>query len=1220
MKNLESAANFLSGWTYSWMDPVFRLGSAMSDDNYMDISEEDKSEKHHHMFTVYKSMFPDRFLFKYIFKTSSVLFYKQLLFGILYAIVSVIPSFMLNQLLNSNTIWAYLGYLCLMVLGIFISSLFVNKTYACGNRLVIRVYSILQSDIMLQTMARKQFQMPLQGELFNYINIDTKIVAEFTRTAYYLITAPIQILVCTAVLCLFLGPSGLLIIGILLVTVPVQKVVMSIIRRLQTRILHFTDERISTTSELLQAIKLVKLNAWEDLFYSKITTIRQLELQSLRNFKWIMAAFDVLFGAIPVLLPLFTLLLYLQFNSVLDPAVVFSMLALLQIVQYPIKDYPETALKYFEFKVSINRLQRYLQADIDTPDVAHLNYIGFKHCKLGYLKPHLNFESYNQTVNSDDFLFLLDLNVIIPPNKLTVILGKTGSGKSLFLQSLCNQLPIFQGEASIGDNELIGYVPQSPWMCHMSIKDNIVLDKEFDPIRYQQILQQCCLLQDINTLPNKDLQLPQSCSGGQIQRIALARALYQNPNIYCFDDFLSSLDAITVKSILNNVILGSLKDKTRLLVTHDTNLLLPNADYIIIMKDGKNIIHGTLQQLQEKITGFDRFVVANSGTSAISMDSSELATAAPVIVQHEKLNGVITSNTYLFYIKCIGGVFLVILILFGDLALQLLSFARDLSLKYWSTTKSSATEFLAYPGTHAAGLNAFYADIYIQIVCVYILLNLLVQCFKVIMDMRGALLIHNKLLSTILGCDLLSLSSTGTILNRFSNDMNVVDKQMANSLFSVTYFIIMISSILVFIMTYAPWFIIPSFVIVVCYYKLSLFYLNCSRELKRLESSNRSPLMTCVLDVINGTTSIQTGGLESHMKQQILTKLDLVNNMLFQMNMSSRWLSIRSDMVGGLIVLTCGLSLIGMEKGLIGLLLTFALQITNSLIWLLQHRSNLEMDCCAVERIQEYVGLPQERSGDLKLTQIDQNWPNAGNIKINDLSVTINKNEILKHITLKIKQGHKVGIVGRTGAGKSTFLNVFFQLYQYQGQILVDDVNLNEIDKQIVRKRLTLIPQDPILFKGTIRDNLDLFNEYEDQQLYRVMDKAHIKMKLDDLVEFDGNNKSIGEKQLLCLARAMLKNSKLICIDEGTANLDDASTEVIQKLMINMKETTILCVAHKIKTIIGFDKIIVMNHGEIVEYNTPQVLINNPNSYFLKLCKESGDYEFIISEFSRIMS
>ena len=1180
-------AGVIARWTYSWMDPLFKMGSLIDEHNYMDINEQDLTEKHYHMYSIVKSMYPERSIHSYLFRTLKSLLFKQLGIGILYACVSALPSYMLYELLLTNSYGMYIGFLGLLVLFLMISSLLVNKTYALGNRIVIRVYSIMQSEIMQQTIDKKEYQLPVQGELINLMNIDTKIIAEFMRISYYLISAPIQIAVCTVVLCILLGYAGLLIVGILILTVPIQKVVMTSIGKLQTTILYYTDKRISSTSELFHAIKLVKLNAWEDLFYKKINKLRSLELVALRRFKWIMGTFDVFFGIIPVILPLITLLVYLQTFNSLNPAIVFTLLSILQIVQYPIRDYPETALKYFEFKVSIRRLERYMKLREEQNNISITNFIGFKHAKLGYLKPE-----HTPSTNPDDFLFLLDLNIIIPPNKLTVVIGKNGSGKSLFLKALCNQVPLYEG--IIGSQAQIGYVSQVPWIINDSIKNNIILDQPFDPERYKLVLDLCQLTLDIQSFPNQDESLPHYCSGGQLMRLNLARVLYKSNDMYCFDDILSSLDSITAKSILNKVILKFCQTKTTLFATHQSDLVLPYADYIVIMKDGKSIIHGTRQQLMDKLAGFDKYLTLQDSVEPI------LKNLTIQTVAQEKLQGKLSKSTLYFYIRSMGGLFILIIVAISDLGLQIVQFFRDIDLKDWSNAENS--------------FDPIYPHTYLYLTAGFTVVHLTSAFLKVVVDNKAAFNVHEQLLNKCLHSKLLSLSITGTILNRFSNDMLIVDKNISNSLFSVVYFVIMILSVLVFIMVNSYWFIIAAIVIILIYYKISKFFLNTNRELKRLESSLKSPLMATILDIYHGIPLLAVYDAENYLISKLNTQIDAVNNLLFQQFMANRWLSIRSDFIGALIVLCSGFSVITLNKGTVGLVLNFSLAIINSLIWLLQHRSNLESDSCAVERIMEYTLLDQEDENNNQ----SANWPIAGGIKIVNLQVELNKTIILRNIQLKIKGKSKIGICGRTGSGKSTLLNTIFQLYEYSGTIFIDDEDISTLSKRFVRRKMTLIPQDPILLEGTLRDNLDLFNEYDDAALYRVLQKSQLTMKLDDKILLNGTNKSVGEKQLICLARAMLKNSKIVCIDEATANLDDHSSKSIEQLILNLKESTALCIAHKLKTIIRFDKIIVMHLGEIVEFNTPKVLLNNPNSYFLKLCKESGDFDYIVSEINQL--
>eukprot|EP00834_Sanchytrium_tribonematis_P001605 NODE_41_length_34096_cov_2.002235.p1 type:complete len:947 gc:universal NODE_41_length_34096_cov_2.002235:10830-13670(+) len=911
LKNHEVQASFFSKLLFTWMNPVFKLGNNLNDLNYMKMNETDRSESQYYTYCLFKSMYPERSIFKYIFKTIQSLWLKQLFFGLLYSVFSVMPSFLLHLLLKSGNSNEFILYLLLMVLAIILTSLFVNQTYFCGNRLVMRVNSILLSDIAYRTLEKKQFEIPISENILNLVNIDVKIVAEFSRILYYLVTAPIQILTCTIVLCSFLGYPGLVALLILLLTVPIQKFLQGKILKLQTKILEYTDKRLQSTNDLLDAIQIVKLNAWENFFEKRIGGFRDLEIQTLRRFKWFMGSFDLLFSLVPTLIPYIVITLSLSLGNSLPPSSIFGLLSILQIIQYPIREFPETALKYFEFKVSISRLQDFLQIVDIKENVNSLNYVGFKHAKLGYLKEG------HESASADDYSFMLDINLKVPENCLTVILGKSGSGKSSFLKALLGQVPLYEGEISRGIHEnaanSVSYVSQIPWLMNASIRSNILFFQKYDPIRYQHVINICSLSHDLDIITDGDETIANlNLSGGQKQRIALARALYSNHEIYLFDDIFASLDSSTAQDIISNVFLQELRSKTRIICTNNPNLILPQADYVILMKDGRPIIHGSPEQLKDKLSGFDKMLLRAPISEKASLNTEHEQKSKAF----EKIYGDTKFTTYLLYIKCLGGIFIFLLFLGGDLFLQILGFLRDYNLKLFSMEPKS-----------------IYLNNYIYIVIAYSIAHLIFTFFKVVSDMLASKKIHKLLLKSVLysKVEFFRLNSVGKILNRFSNDMLIIDKTLNISLFSVAYFVINIASIFVFIIFFVPWFSIPAFVVAFAYYKVSVYFLKTGRELKRLESSFKSPLMNEYLNAIEGATFIDVFSVKSNFIENLSEKIDLYNNIQFQLNCANRWLSIRSDLMGSIIVLSTGLALIAVpDIGIVGLVLTYALNITNS--------------------------------------------------------------------------------------------------------------------------------------------------------------------------------------------------------------------------------------------------------------------------------------------------
>lgn len=496
--------------------------------------------------------------------------------------------------------------------------------------------------------------------------------------------------------------------------------------------------------------------------------------------------------------------------------------------------------------------------------------------------------------------------------------------------------------------------------------------------------------------------------------------------------------------------------------------------------------------------------------------------------------------------------------------------------------------------------------------------------------------IFKKVLTRVLRARLRFFDKTplGRIMNRFSKDIESVDQDLTPTAEGVFICIVQCVSVLVLIVIITPGFLIFAFVIAFLYYLVGVFYLTLSRELKRYESITKSPIHQHFSESLNGVATIRAYGVESRFMKQNLSAIDNNNRPFFYLWVANRWLAFRIDLVGSLVMFFAGifvlLSIDKIDAGLAGLSLSYAISFSESALWIVRLYSNVEMNMNSVERLQEYLEIEEEPPAEIPETEPRASWPEHGAIKVNDLSLRYAPElpRVIKNVTFDVEPTNKIGIVGRTGAGKSTIITAFFRFLDPEtGSIVIDGVDISKIGLRNLRQAITIIPQDPTLFTGTIRSNLDPFNQYSDEEMFEALRRVNLIspgetsnndsgenqnkfLNLASSVSEGGGNLSQGQRQLMCLARSLLKSPKVILLDEATASIDYKSDATIQKtIREEFSHSTILTIAHRLRSIIDYDKILVMDAGKVVEYDDPYILIANKESLFYSMCENSGELD-----------
>ncbi|XP_054708720.1 multidrug resistance-associated protein 1-like [Uloborus diversus] len=841
---------------------------------------------------------------------------------------------------------------------------------------------------------------------------------------------------------------------------------------------------------------------------------------------------------------------------------------------------------------------------------------------------------------------LQGINLHVDKGSLTAIVGTVGSGKSSLLSALVGDMHKISG--SIDVKGTLAYVPQQAWILNQTFKENIVFNKTVDLEKYESILQCCCLLPDINQLPAADQteigEKGINLSGGQKQRISLARAVYQDADVYLLDDPLSAVDAHVGKDLFENVISNSgiLAYKTRILVTHNVSVL-PLVDMIIVMEEGIIKEWGTYEVLKENsgsfldliqeqkkeqiyenseeqmIEGSDCCDHKNQTSNLLNFEASSLH-ALPEhqngkLIEEEAYEiGQVKWITYYNYLKYSKFYYLLPSIC-SYMVYQVFEIFLTYSLSIWS------------PDDRDSENNNFNSSKYKHLYV--ILLWGLLQIFSVVSANSFLALAageasqkyQENLIYCLLKCPLSFFDSTphGRIMNRCSNDLNDIDNAMPISLdcFLVCFFLSFGTFIL--IGAVIPVFLIGLFPIVVILYVTQKGFLMSSRQLKRLESTSKSPIYSHFKETIQGISSIYSYKVVQDFIETFERKTNASVTCYYHWILTSEWLCIRMGFFAVIIILTsailCVQNRFNLNPSTIGLILIYCMTMSSALKFLILNGTALENSCISLERIDEYSNLTPEAPWE-KVLKPPETWPEAGCIKFQNYSTCYRKGLplVLKNLNFDIPSGKKVGIVGRTGAGKSSLTLALFRILEpYEGSIIIDNIDISNIGLHDLRSKLTIIPQDPVLFIGTLRLNLDPNGKHSDDVIWSTLEKTHLKeyfmsssKGLDFEVSENGENLSAGQKQLICLARSLLRSSKILILDEATATVDTKTDSLIQDtIRSSFKDCTVITIAHRLNTVLDNDIIFVMDNAEVIESGKPSELLNS-NSVFSSMLSDAS--------------
>uniref|UniRef100_A0A4W3IKJ1 Multidrug resistance-associated protein 1 n=1 Tax=Callorhinchus milii TaxID=7868 RepID=A0A4W3IKJ1_CALMI len=1106
-------------------------------------------------------------------------------------------------------VWQGYFYAILLFICAFVQTLFLHQyfhiCFVTGMRLKTAIIgAVYRKALVITNEARKTSTI---GEIVNLMSVDAQRLMDLITYINMMWSAPLQVTLAMYFLWQNLGPSVLAGVAVMILLVPINSMIAMKTKDLQVTQMKEKDNRIKLMNEILNGIKVIKLYAWELAFKEKVMQIRRKELKVLKNAAYFSAVSTFTWICAPFLVALSSFAVYVLVNehNVLDAQKAFVSLALFNILRFPLNMLPVVISSLVQASVSLKRLRLFLSHE--ELDPGNVNRNDLKGCTI---------------------------NLAILEGSLVAVVGHVGCGKSSLISALLGEMEKQEGYVAVKGT--VAYVSQQAWIQNTTLKDNIIFGQDWHKGWYNRVIRSCALLPDLEMLPAGDEseigEKGVNLSGGQKQRVNLARAVYNDCSVYFLDDPLSAVDAHVGRHIFEKVIgpKGLLKNTTRILVTHGINFL-PQMDVIFVMVDGKISEFGTYQELLEQGGAFSEYLqaYAHKETSEpediVLLEVEDAEDDGPNRPRHKKRRlstisrytfGSFLKNVkfsvYIKYIKAIG-VCTSCLIVVAYICQHVAALFSNFWLSLW-------TDDPIVNGTQP--FNKLRLGVYSALGLGQ---GFFVLCSSVLMCAGGIIAskwLHADLLNDVLQSPMNFFERTpsGNLVNRFAKDIDTIDSMIPTviKMFLGSLFNVLIACIVILIATpiVAVTFLPLGFV----YFFVQKFYVATSRQLKRLESVSRSPIYSHFNETLLGVSVIRAFGEQDRFLQENDLRVDENQKAYYPSIVANRWLAVRLEFVGNCIVLFAALFAVAyrlkLSAGLVGLSISYALQVTATLNWLVRMSSEVETNIVAVERVKEYSEMEKEAPWFSNNNSPTSNWIQRGTIQFIGYSARYRADLdlVLKNITLTIKGGEKVGIVGRTGAGKSSIaLGLFRIIEPAEGLIYLDGINISEIGLHDLRSEITIIPQEPVVFSGSLRMNLDPFEHHSDNDLWNALELAHLKTFVSDLPNTlnhecseGGENLSVGQRQLICLARALLRKSKVLVLDEATAAVDLVTDKLIQStIKSHFDQSTVLTIAHRLHTIMDYTRVLVLDKGEIIEFDTPANLLAK-KGVFYHMAADSG--------------
>ncbi|RSL78428.1 hypothetical protein CEP51_008215 [Fusarium floridanum] len=1055
------------------------------------------------------------------------------------------------------------------------------------------------------------------------IAYDVQRISDFAAIAPMLpLTILKSIMACILLKYLIGWKSMLAGVGTFLITFPANIIMSDRYTKVQMKLMALRDSRTATTTEFLHGIQQIKLSALEDHWKSVIAQARNLELA--------------------IMLSAVSLATYALTHASLPPSIAFTALAVLGELEIWTALLPILSAQLLQSKASIGRIKAFLKGpemftlDHDTEDIC------FRQAALAW--PSRRAIEHREAI-------LPGITLRIKSGELAMITGGTGPGKSLILHGILGECHVIQGTIQRATQDMIrthsaenncwllkhttAFVPQNPWIEAGTLRENILFGLPCNEGRYQQVLSACALLPDLKALPDGDRTNLGSnrvnLSGGQKMRVALARALYSRADILVLDDILGGVDVGTRHHLVQFAITGDLvRGRTRVLATHHSDDCLHSADHVYRVENG-HVYEEDKQQLLKALGEIPREHPSSQprleqGTHEQDIRSAEEEGAA---VDEQRSSGAFKLGALRRFVQAGTGIVLITMIMATSGAYLALFLGRGFWVASWTRTAQRRPIKLnlvvntdQQHGTNQLhNANMFHLQVYLAISLGMCLVSTVRYFVLLKVNINASRYLFDRMLAAVISLPLgwFDTMPIGRIINRFTADFQSIDSNLGKNLGSATYGVLQIFAIILAATLALPVMLLPALILLSASAAVCYRYLKAAREMKRLEAVARSPILDLLLSVTEGLATIRGFGRVACYVNKMHQAIDRRTRALWHLSLFNAWLSFRLNMIGAVFATLAALLIIwaqNLDASVAGFALSFVLQLTAATDFALRRYASLELDMNALERVLEFTQveteIESEAGGVVPVT-----WPTQGLVQMCNITARYKPKgpDVLRNVSLTLQPGQRVGIVGRTGAGKSSLVLALFRLLHLStGSILIDDVDISTIDPRILRSRLAIVPQDPMLFSGTIRYNLDPDDQFNDSELLDLLRRIwqttsrqdddslsfHTPIpSLDTPVDHGGSNFSQGERQLLHLVRALIRRPKVLVLDEATSALDFHTDEHIRRILhpeyirryLGGLEMSLLVVAHRLRTVADFDQVVVMQDGEVVETGRPRELL-----------------------------
>ncbi|XP_022899785.2 ATP-binding cassette sub-family C member 4-like isoform X1 [Onthophagus taurus] len=1106
------------------------------------------------------------------------------------------------------------------------------------------------------------------GQIVNLMSNDVQRFDLAAGFLHYIWIMPIQAIIAASVMYNSVGYSALIGLAALFIqSLVLQGYLSKLQGKLRSKIATRTDARVKLMSEITSGIQVIKMYAWEKPFDKMVQLCRKLEIKALTTTSYIRGITVALMVFTERFALYLTLIIYVLMGNPLNSDKVFSLSQFFNIIQlYMSIFFPMGIVMLAESKVSIRRIQEFLLLEEVQQSLTYTDKsfpeskgsIKIKNVKASWIPNPIIDTLSNITLN-------------IKPGSLTAIVGTVGSGKTSLLQLLLKELS--PGNGTLEINGEISYASQEPWLFSSNVKNNILFGQKFIQSTYTKVVRACALLVDFDQLPQGDKTLigerGASLSGGQRARINLARAVYRQADIYLLDDPLSAVDAQVANKLFKECICDYLKNKTRILVTHQLQFL-KHVDQIIVMNNGQIERVGTFKELSENELAYlrqdtnddvlnqtphkevgvrKRLISGRSESSTTEQDEND--NEEPQETQELVEKGAISSSLYKKYFK--AGAPVIALIFFAILVIISQAFvnAGDLWLTHWTNTveshrltankatndslleedsTNSTLEVPLIPETNISSSNVSFIQSFIQPANspdhidneYYILFYTFFIAMSIILTttrsllffkicMRASKRLHDWMFSNLLQATMrfFDTNPSGRILNRFSKDMGAIDETLPRAMLDAIQIFMVMSGILIMVWIFVPWVVVPSVLLGSLFLFLRIVYLRTAQDLKRLEGTSRAPVFSHVSASLSGITTIRSSKAQYMVAKEFDTLQNGHTNASYLHIVTMQAFGFYLDLICTVFLGVLAFQFLIMDDGKtppgnVGLVISQSMILVGMLQYGMRQTAEVASQMTSVERVVQYTNIEKEGPFESPPTKKPESaWPKKGEVRFENLYLKycVDEEPVLKNLNINIQPGEKIGIVGRTGAGKSSLISALFRIAPFDGHLFIDDVDTKEIGLHDLRTKISIIPQEPVLFSATVRHNLDPFDKSDEAALWKALENVELKDGVETLeqqVTEGGTNFSVGQRQLICLARAIIKNNKILVLDEATANVDPQTDALIQEtIKQNFKDCTVLTIAHRLNTIMDSDRVLVMDNGEAVEFDSPHLLLEKDGNF-----------------------